>query len=859
MASKCLVRVEKLLNKSSINFVKRDEILNQIKIAQAELKLNNIDEINVDKVAQDVQSQILLQRKINKRNAIEDELKGRILVDYVLQEFPDNPQEGLAAILVGSTDQKKGARASAAVQQHAAINQLINGIGPRLRAAGVESLFANADRNTQLRIAKTMEELAQEQTMAEKKAGVKIKVTEKNKEIVALAKVLHDYSEMVRQQLNDRGANIPKLWGYVVRQSHDPFLVRGAAKVLGKEVVVDPALTQKYDQNYNENFVAWKEFVMDKLDKDRTFAGVDDIDEFMLFVYSSLVRNDNLRADGAEFTFGSRTTKNAAKSAQMKRVLHFKDAQNWFEYNEQFGIGNLNESFFSGLTTAGRNMGIIDTLGTKPRINFEKIRTAVQSRLTKANKDPGKVSAAKYEDYLSVIDGTIYSVENFGVARHMAILRTVASTAKLGGAVISAVSDIAQYGAELRYQGRGFLSGMYEAIKGLVSVKNSKDKKDIAQALGHMADNTIYEISGRFQVGDNLSKGWTNVQRTFFKYNLLSWWTNTLKESAMLGLANYIAKQKTLDFDALSPQLKTLLSQYNIDSTRWNIIRSVGMEKAADGTEFINVGKLDQITDQQAKLIAGLDSASPREIRVIKDKFKTSVSGMLLDRSTYAVIEPDAKVKAKLTRSTMAGTPMGEAIRFIGQFKAFPMSIVYKTLSREASFWRAGNRARAISGISAVLVTSTLLGYVAMTVKDVLKGKSARDPLNRKTWQAAFLQGGGLGIYGDVLFQETRTGGEIAASLLGPVPLNAFDLIKALQYGVTGEGDKAARQAYKVISTNIPFMNLFYTKTAFDYLIGYQIMETLNPGVLRRMEKRMEKDYNQEFLLTPPSQQFSGF
>jgi hypothetical protein len=28
---------------------------------------------------------------------------------------------------------------------------------------------------------------------------------------------------------------------------------------------------------------------------------------------------------------------------------------------------------------------------------------------------------------------------------------------------------------------------------------------------------------------------------------------------------------------------------------------------------------------------------------------------------------------------------------------------------------------------------------------------------------------------------------------------------------------------------------------------------------LKRMEKRMEKDYNQEFLFTKPSQQFTGF
>ena len=561
MSNKCLLRVEKLLDKSSISFVEKDEILNQIKIAQAELKLSSIDEINVDKVAKDVQAQIVLQRKINKRNAIEDEIKGRELVDYVLDEFPDNPQEGLTAILVGSTDQKKGARASAAVQQHAAVNQLINGFPKKLRDAGVEKLFANADKNTQRRITKTMYELAQQPTKAEADAGVKPKLTEKNPEIVKIAKIMHEYSEMVRQQLNDRGANIPKLWGYVVRQSHDPYLVRDAAKVLGKQdVPTDPALANKYDQNYNKNFSAWKDFVMDKLDKNRTFADTDNIDEFMLFAYNSLVRNESLKSNGAELTFGARPTKNVAKSAEMKRVLHFKDADSWFDYNEMFGVGNLNESFFSGLTTAGRNIGIMDTLGTKPAQSFEKIRKAVATRMAQQGKDAGKVSSGQYKKYMDVIDGTIYSVEGFALARWSAIARTVASTAKLGGAVISAASDLAQYGSEMRYQGRGFLSGMAEALGSLVRLKSSKDKREIAEALGFMADNTIYDISGRFQVGDNLSKGWTNVQRVFFKYNLLSWWTNTLKEGAMLSMANYFAKQKNIQFDQLNPSLKNLFN-----------------------------------------------------------------------------------------------------------------------------------------------------------------------------------------------------------------------------------------------------------------------------------------------------------
>ena len=116
---------------------------------------------------------------------------------------------------------------------------------------------------------------------------------------------------------------------------------------------------------------------MDKLDAERTFASTENIDDFMIAAYNSLIKNENLKSDGAEFTYNAKATKDIAKSSQMKRVLHFKDSDAWFDYNAKFGMGNLNESFFSGLTSAGRNLGIMDTLGTKPEMNFEKIRKEV--------------------------------------------------------------------------------------------------------------------------------------------------------------------------------------------------------------------------------------------------------------------------------------------------------------------------------------------------------------------------------------------------------------------------------------------------------------------------------------------------
>ncbi len=872
MSKKCLLRVEQLLAKSSIKAARKDEIINQIKIAQAEQKISSIDEINVDKISQEVSEQIKLQKKINKRNAIENEIKGRKYVEYIFDNFNDDPAEGLISILVGTNRRVAGARASVATQQQASVNQLIAGFNAKLKNEKSFQLFDKADKETQRRIVRTMYELNQKKTSMEEQLGMKPPITETNPDIIRLAEAMEGYSEMIRLKLNDRGANISKLWGYIVRQSHDPYLVRDAAKVLGKNLEdmddgIDPNLKSKKDINYNRNYKAWRDFVMEKLDQERTFAGVEDIEEFMLFVYNSLVKNQYLKSDGAEFTFGSRQTargKDVAKAAGLsaKRVLHFKTADNWFDYNDKFGVGNLKESFFSGLQTAGRNIGIMDTLGTKPADNFSKIKKAVGNKLNKLGRSTQDLASdAKFDKFLKVVDGSIYTVENFAVAKYSAIARAIASMAKLGGATVSAAADIGLYGSEMRYQGRSFLGGMAEAVGSLGKIKNTQQKKDIAEGLGFIADNTIYDVAGRYQVGDNLSKGFTKAQRFFFKLNLLSWWTNTLKEGSMLGMANYFAKQKNLAFDSLNPQLKSLFNVYNIDSTKWNIIRKTAMEKADDGKEFINIGLLDQISDADVKKITGLDDLSKRELQIEKDKFKASVSGMLLDRSIYAVIEPDARVRATLTQGYLGGTGMGEAIRFFGQFKAFPLSIVQKVLGREIDYFKGPNKdlARGIVGLGSIIVTSGLLGYLSMTIKDLLKGRSPRDPTKLNSVMAAFLQGGGLGIYGDVLFQETRSGGDIIGNIAGPVPLTAFDLVQAIKYGIRGEGGKAGRTAYRAVSQSIPFMNLFYLKTAFDYLIGYQIMETMSPGTLRRIERRMKKNYNQDFLLTKPSSTFKGF
>ncbi|QPZ53669.1 putative internal virion protein [Pelagibacter phage HTVC203P] len=851
----CITRIVNSINKSRITSVDKQELINKIKIAIADSKKTNLDRVDIDRISKDVTEQIKAQKRINKINAINDEILVRKKVEELLENFEGDEQEGLIALLVGSNRLTTGSRTSVGVAQNAAQGQLIAAFDAEVTAAGLDVMFDKADARLQEELAITMEEIS-----------LGKETTTKNKDVKKLAEIMEKHSELTRQALNKRGANIAKMWGYVVKQSHDQFNVRAAANRLGKdlnEIKADPNL-KGTDINYNKNYTAWKDFIMQYLDGDRTFADTDNIDNFLMNSYNSLVGNKIQVADGAAGVFGSR---NITKGIANKRVLHFKSAKHWNAYNEKFGTGSLKETYYSGLMTAGRNIGMLDTLGTKPKENFEKIRVAVANRMIDQKRSTEDLSSYKqFEKFMNVVDGTVYTFDGgkngFAVAKYSAIARAIGNVAKLGGAVISAAADIGIYASEMRYQGRSFLGGMFEAMNAIRRIKNTEQKQDIVKGLGFIKDGTIYDISGRFQVGDNLNKGWTKIQRTFFKYNLLSWWTNTLKENSMLGMANYYAKQKNLSFDQLNKPLRDFFKLYNIDSTKWNVIRKTAMSKADDGTEFINISELSNMSDADIKKITGMDDLSKSELQMEKEKFKYSVSGMLLDRSIYAVIEPDARVKGTMTQGTLAGTGMGEAIRFLGQFKAFPIAVVNKVLGREVAFLRKGKNqdiGRGIRGIIALMITSGMFGYMSMSLKDLLKGKEPRDPNMPKTIMAAFLQGGGLGIYGDVLFKEQRDAGSVAAGLIGPFPTTVIDLGLAFKYALGLEGGKAGKAAYRAISSNIPFLNLFYIKAAFDYMIGFQIMETMNPGVLKRVEKRMKDDYNQEYLFTKPSTSNKGF
>ena len=138
-----------------------------------------------------------------------------------------------------------------------------------------------------------------------------------------------------------------------------------------------------------------------------------------------------------------------------------------------------------------------------------------------------------------------------------------------------------------------------------------------------------------------------------------------------------------------------------------------------------------------------------------------------------------------------------------------------------------------------------------MSLKDLVKGRTPRDPQSPNTWIASFLQGGGAGIYGDFLFGEMRNrfGRGVLPTIAGPT-LGKFSDLADL-FGRIKAGDPIAAKFFRTVHSSIPFANVFYAKLALDYLIMWQIQETLTPGAMKRMVKRAEEENAQRFLVSP--------
>jgi hypothetical protein len=660
-----------------------------------------------------------------------------------------------------------------------------------------------------------------------------------NKQAQGVAKILNKYQEQARLMQNDAGAWIGKETGYITRQSHSQERIARAG------------------------YETWRDSILPKL-SDRTFAGVDDREQFLHDVFVNLATGNHLKASGnSDWLGGFKGPGNLAKKASQERSLFFKSADDWFDYNNQFGTSSMMESIFTSLEHASRNTALMRVFGTNPRAAFEsdvdQLINRIKGRDTLSQGDLKQIRKLNNwytRSLMDQLDGSSNIVDNPTLAHVSSSIRALTSMAKLGFTTLSSFPDLATNAATLRHNGVGLLESWGTAIRGTMGGPKGLDR-EIADSLGVGIDGLIGGVLSRFSATDSAPGRMSKLMDVYFRANLLNWWTDSHKAAVGLMLSRNLASNTERAFGDLHPSLSSNLARYGINEAEWNLSRQGAVRLGEADDRYLTGDAMRYLSDDKVLAYLGDPNASAATIARTKGEIETNLNAYFAEQTRESMTEGGARERAILFGETRRGTPIGEAIRFMAQFKQFPLTFATRHLGRE--FARNGSIDKA--GIAQLIAGTTLLGYASLVAKDALKGLAPRDPTALATWEAAFVQGGGAGIYGDYFFGNfNRFGGGFWETLLGPQASTVGDLFRAWSDIRDSASDAkshlgtAAKTLGQVALNNLPFINIAYAQLAMDYLVKYHLQEAINPGFLKRYERRIEKDQHQTFWLRPSDQ-----
>jgi hypothetical protein len=842
---------------SEILSVLNERLAKRVELAGAdeELELFSL----AKSIARQARINVAVQRKNRLLNA-----KAYSKIMTTINAFPDDPSRALSAIMVG--DAKFSFLSSVDAQQQAIMTQYSGELVAALRNNDLEKIFKSNQLDELI-----YEALFDPDTFDATRAG--------GAEAKKIAEIVQKIQKKILKRKNRAGAVIGELKNYIVRQNHDPILLRAGAK------------TQAELQAAKSDWVAYM-LEPGRLDE-KTFENKPPTtdkgepysrEDFLGDIWTNLVTGRHQKVDALRGDDGSidpltafKGPTNLAKKLSQGRVLHFASGKMAFDYSKKYNRQSFSEAILSQITNDAQSIGLMEEFGTNPRAMFDRVLNDIQNQ----NKDRptilDTIKTARLNNQFKELDGTarargagkptFFNTDFAGIS---AAWRMLQNMALLGMSTISSFSDIATKATFINSRTDRGIFGSYARAFGDIfsALKTTKEKQELAYLLNVGIENFLGDVHARFGANDSGPGMMAKAHQIFFRANGMSWWNNAQKVGLARMMSADLANYSSRPFDEVPTRTRLNLERYGITADDWAILGQIE-QKAVDGRNYLTPGAIDALDDSvveslvlaraNATLKRPRKKATPDMIARYKDELTTKLATYLTDAADTAIPTPGAKERAIMNLGTERGTVLGEAIRAIMQLKGFPITYVTKGLTSQYYAKQQAGQSGAF-GIAQMMIGSTMMGYLSVSLKDILKGKEPLEVfsedyyLNPELLTKAFVQGGGAGIYGDFLFGEyNRYGQSLTQSLLGPTFGSIDDFARIYSDIRTGELSNAGKNSLKFAIRNIPYQNLFYTKMAVDYLFIYGLTEKVNPGYIRRMEKRMERDLDQEFYL-PPSQ-----
>lgn len=623
-------------------------------------------------------------------------------------------------------------------------------------------------------------------------------------------------AEMLRQRFNAAGGAIGKLERWGLPQAHDTRAVRAAG----------------YD--------AWRAAVLPRLDRfrmldDRTGLPFSDgaLDLALRDVF------ETIRSEGwNKRTAGQAGGKSLANARAEHRFLIFRSADDWLDYQAEFGTGTAFDAMTGHIDGMARDIALMEVLGPNPAASMRWLKDTLQrsaaldSAPNSRAVDRAHAATRQIDRLYDEITGAAGRPENRTLALGFSSLRSFQTAAKLGSAVVSAVTDVAFQGVTRRFDGLASTTILPGYIK-MFRPGAIEDQRQAVRLLG-IADEWAKRAGAQQRIlGEELTGEVSKrLAEGVLRVSGLSRWTEAGRWAFGMEALGTITDNVGKAYGSLDPALRGMFGRYGIGSADWDAIRATPLRRDR-GAEWL------------------MPSA------VENERLGDRLYEMILSETDYAVPTADLRTRALINSVAPKGNLFGEVVRSAALFKGFGISMLIMQSRRlmEMSGWT--NRALYAGGM---VLSTTLMGGLVLQLKALASGKDPRPMDDQQFWGAAMLQGGGFGIFGDFLQSTTnRFDGGFAGTLAGPI---AGDVQQAMQLGqpiadvLTGtDAELAAKhraqtpwKAARFARSQLPGGSLFYAKLAFDRMLTDQLQAAIDPNYTQswaRMEKRAQDQRTQ--------------
>ncbi|MCQ1097140.1 hypothetical protein NNO92_01590 [Acinetobacter baumannii] len=655
----------------------------------------------------------------------------------------------------------------------------------------------------------------------------------------ALAKKISDKMgdvfETMRDRFNRNGGDIGKLDNWGLPQTHNLEKIAKA----GKEAWVNKA----------ESLIDTRQYVHENGD----YYSQQEIRSLLEYTYDTLSSDGANKIEVGRQATGGGTSKVTNRHGE-SRVLHFKDAESWLEYQSEFGgmqFVDLVEAHINGLS---KDIAMVENLGSNPKTALKILMDAaakkdwekgIEENQTKSSRKRAQVM---FDEFSGGNSPQSQVLANLGLA-----YRSMNVASMLGGTTIASLADQATIAKNASVHNVSYR----KAFGGLIEQLNPANKADreLAHSLGlateemlgsiaRWSDDGLTSTYGKSEKLARISSGVaTQVMRVSF--------LNALTSASKVGFTKLLMEKygrlsRSKAWNDLDVQDRELLSNTGLDERAWQVFQLAEPVIDRKGNQLMSARSIYEIPDE--KLTSFGD---PKQV---KDQVASQLQAHLLDEQGMAVIEAGLRERTWMTVGAK-GTITGEVFKGLMQFKSFSASFLMRQGSRTMA--QEGLKGKAAYAIPLV-VSMTLLGGLVVQLREILNGNDpqtiydSNDPKKATSFfMRSLVAGGGLPVLGDILVAGTDTSGRDANSFVsGPLGSDFTSLLGLTVGNLTqyneGKDTNFGNEAFKFVKGKIPAQNLWYTKAAINRMFFDEIQDTIAPGYREKALRKAERQQDRE-------------